>query len=1361
MSILVVTMVTFSGLAPASADSNRIGNDASSTSWYPDQPLLTPSAVATGGSFGQIFDSTLSGMIYAQPLVSDGVLLAVTENDVAYGLDASTGATIWSDSFTPTATPAEQVSGNTTTTCGDIGPSIGITSTPVIDSSAGVAYFVAARASGAGGATQYWMEAVDVATGQPPSFWPAGGVLIQGHADNDTGTTFNAPYETQRPGLVLVNGVVYAAFSAQCDFIPPTGTYAGWLVGVNATSGAITTMWASEIHGNDGAGIWQSGAAPVVDSQGNIYLITGNGWANNTLPTPGPGTRTISYFGEAVVELSTSSGILTPVDWFIPQDGAALNSGDLDFGSGGPVALPASMGTSQQPSVLLGVGKEGTLYSMDMANLGGFQDGPNLGDNVPFETNVGGGVWGKPAVWPGDGGYIYLPVTGSAGNQTSGTLEALQRVVSAAGAVGFKVVGTSGASTMGFTTGSPIVTSNQSDSGSSLVWVVHADDESGSGGQLDAYDPIPQNPGVNGTLTKVWSSSTFSAEKYTEPGVGNAMIYVGTRDGHLLGFGFGSAAPVMTGNNVDFPETVVSQSSTLTATFTATAPTTVESFARSGSAYAIGSSTPATPASLSTGQSITVPVTFTPSAFATSTGTLTANTITAGTMASTTAVNLSGVGLGASTVVASPLEADFSAQTIGGPMVSIPVTMTNTTAGPINITGFVAPLTSTPFSVTGAPSAQTLASNASVSFSVNFSPPSSSGNYAHVYGSVATLETSIGDFGVPLSGSADPSAQLALVSSPLDFGTVRVGRSTTSSFLVENNGALPLTISSSTPPRGNGFSPTTSLAVGTQIPANSSVSETVEFAPTSAGVVSASWSITSDAGSQTLAINATGIDVPGAPTNVVASAGDASASVSWSPPSSNGASAITQYTVTATDTTSSGGGGQTCSPLSGQTTCALQGLANGDVYTFSVVATNLVGNSLASASSNSVSPGVVAPPGTGPSSIPPPAPTPPASAQLSISPSSLDFGDVPIGQSRTLNFTIANLGGEALTIESSQTPQLAVGFSATSTLPVGTVIPGGSSLQETVTFSATTTSTGNDSWVITGNDGQGARSLSLSGTGVVSPASAPRDVSAVAGDASANVTWASPSFDGGGPVDSYSVTTDDQTTGARGAVSCAPATGLTCTLKGLSNGDRYSFSVAALNSAGVGTSSAASNVVTPGPPGLVITTHSGRAGVALPLASSGDPLGGATSYYVVDGTARGCRIVTPNATLRSLSGGTCVVVAFRAASANEPAVMSGATIVTMTGSVPGPHYVLVTVSFASANSSLSGRAQAILTAWAKSLSPNAVVTITGFAQGHAALATARVTEVSKFLSGLARVRVQFEYVTSVAKDFVTIGQLRP
>jgi hypothetical protein len=96
---------------------------------------------------------------------------------------------------------------------------------------------------------------------------------------------------------------------------------------------------------------------------------------------------------------------------------------------------------------------------------------------------------------------------------------------------------------------------------------------------------------------------------------------------------------------------------------------------------------------------------------------------------------------------------------------------------------------------------------------------------------------------------------------------------------------------------------------------------------------------------------------PGAPTAVTATAGNASADVSWTPPASNGNSPITSYTVT-----SSAGDSATVTAEAGgavPTTATVTGLVNGNGYTFTLRATNAIGTGPDSAPSNGVTAGVV------------------------------------------------------------------------------------------------------------------------------------------------------------------------------------------------------------------------------------------------------------------------------------------------------------------------------------------------------------------------------------------------------------------
>ena len=111
-------------------------------------------------------------------------------------------------------------------------------------------------------------------------------------------------------------------------------------------------------------------------------------------------------------------GSLKAVDFFSPYDATHLDQSDLDFGSGSPIALPdAYFGTAAIPHLAVEVGKEGYVYLLNRDNLGGVGEGPNGTDDVVGRYGPNGGVWSSPAVWPGDGGYVYIPTaSGSVGS---------------------------------------------------------------------------------------------------------------------------------------------------------------------------------------------------------------------------------------------------------------------------------------------------------------------------------------------------------------------------------------------------------------------------------------------------------------------------------------------------------------------------------------------------------------------------------------------------------------------------------------------------------------------------------------------------------------------------------------------------------------------------------------------------------------------------------------------------------------------------------------------------------------------------------------------------------------------------------
>ena len=119
----------------AAADVTTVSVDTLRTGWDQNEPGLGPSAVSAS-DFGQLFSTAVNGQVYAQPIVVGGTVIAMTENNWIYGMNAATGVITWSRSVGP-AWPASAIG------CGDLVPNIGITSTPVYDPATNAVYFMA------------------------------------------------------------------------------------------------------------------------------------------------------------------------------------------------------------------------------------------------------------------------------------------------------------------------------------------------------------------------------------------------------------------------------------------------------------------------------------------------------------------------------------------------------------------------------------------------------------------------------------------------------------------------------------------------------------------------------------------------------------------------------------------------------------------------------------------------------------------------------------------------------------------------------------------------------------------------------------------------------------------------------------------------------------------------------------------------------------------------------------------------------------------------------------------------------------------------------------------------------------------
>ncbi|MEY9909166.1 hypothetical protein ABIA35_005401 [Catenulispora sp. MAP12-49] len=840
--------------APAEA-STTVSVDNSRDGWDSSEPGLSP-ANAASSDFGQLFSTKLDGQVYAQPIVIPAkngrtapILIAVTENNNVYGLDPVTGAILWSKNVGPAWPSINNPTGDVN--CTDLAPNIGITGTPVYDAATDSVFFTAKVNTADHTKPIYTMHSVDPGSGNERANFP---VTIQGHPTNAPNVAFNPQAEIARPGLLDLNGTIYASFGSICDQLH----YRGYVVGVNAAAGgSVKTMWTSSVAG-DGGGIWQSGGGLVADASGDIYLSTGNG----PFPAAGPGLTQPGKapqgnVGMSVVRLGVQpDGSLVTKDFFTPADTASLNTNDQDLGSGAPVALPDSFGTAKVPHLMVQIGKDGRLFLLNRDNLGGMQQGaPATAGGPPTDAVVQtigplDGVWGHPAVWGGDGGYVY--VVGNPGS--GGQLRAFKIGEDAAGNPTLTLAGTS-SQPFPFGSGSPVITSEGTASGSATLWVVYSNGSAGTGAQLMAFNAIPDANGWKPIATL----PIGTAAKFSVVDTDSNRVYVGTRDGNIMAFGR-PASSVLNGTSTDFGTVPVGQAGGATGkvTLTATKALTINSLTSNNPAFTVGPNAPALPITLAANQSVTVPMTFTPTAQGVSVGSLTASITTASGANGSYAFGLRGTGSGPG-LTASPGSVDFSDSddpTPTGTSVKSSVQLQNFSGNPVTIQSVQTP--AAPFAVTGSlPAAGTvIAPNGSLALPIAYSPTAASpasGDHDSI-----TVNTDYGPLQIPLSGQAVNAVKSVSVSPmTMDFGLVAPGTSVTRDITVANTGNVPVTLDKFKPPAGI-FSTSTTVSEGFTLDVGNSVDIPVTFSPTDYSAQTAQFEMTPDTGQGAMFIQLSG-----------------------------------------------------------------------------------------------------------------------------------------------------------------------------------------------------------------------------------------------------------------------------------------------------------------------------------------------------------------------------------------------------------------------------------------------------------------------------------------------------------------------
>ncbi|SEK73143.1 choice-of-anchor D domain-containing protein [Streptacidiphilus jiangxiensis] len=799
----------FSVIAPASqADEYTNGFNNMRTNWDGNESALSPAAVESS-TFGKLFSTALDGQIYAQPLVVNHEVIAVTESNSVYALNPDTGAIIWKKNY-GAPWPASAIG------CGDLAPNVGATGTPVYDPTSNALYFTTKVDGGTNHQSpSYLMHAVDPTSGAEKVGWP---VTIQGTPSNEPNAPFNAFYQMQRPGLLLLDGVVYAGFGGHCDKQP----YRGYVVGVSTTGHSITSMWASETGAStSGAGIWQSGGGLTSDGSGRIFVSTGNGIS----PVAGPGTTPQGTLAESVVRLQVGAGgALSTADFFSPSNAATLDLTDKDISSGASMALPDGYGNANHPHLLVQQGKDGRVFLLDRDNLGGQAQGPNGTDAVVGVSGPFQGLWGHPAFWGGDGGYVYL-----IGN--NGPLRALH--LNTGGTNPTLTATGQTQDVFGYTSGSPMVTSDGTNDGSAIVWMVSADNAAGANGTLRAYSATPDGSGM---LQLLWSAPVGTAAKFATPTADNGKVYVGTRDGVLYGFG-SPAATALNANPLDFGQvqtgTAASQPMTLTASkavtvtgVTATAPFSVPQLTA--------------PKALASGGTLPLQIGFAPTTTGGSNGTLTA------TLSDNSKLVFSLHGVGTNPGFgALPTDTAFGVVPTGTTETEN-IQFTNTGTTDETISAVTAPTGS--FTATGLPNVgDVVKAGASFVATVTYTPTAASAAAGTPDTSTINVTAASGhSLTVTMTGTSVVGHGHLTFSPPtLDFGTVPVGSSRTQTFTITNDGNIPVTVTKAKAPNGD-YTSAVQLSEGLVIGPGQTAKQAVTYAPTTAGTGTASYEVTGD-----------------------------------------------------------------------------------------------------------------------------------------------------------------------------------------------------------------------------------------------------------------------------------------------------------------------------------------------------------------------------------------------------------------------------------------------------------------------------------------------------------------------------------
>jgi hypothetical protein len=513
LSRATVYLVNYPGMYTNRNDNSRDGQNLQET-------VLTPSNVNVN-TFGKVFSYPLDGGVHAQPLYVQNVnipsplngnpgyhnvVYVATEHDSVFAFDADgkVNGPLWQVSF---INPPSVVT--IPGSCFEAAVAeIGITATPTIDPSTGTLYLEARTLENPTGQCTgtfvHRLHALDITSGQEKFGGPIevqATVTGTGAGSISNVLKFNPQTQNVRPGLLLsktnadVNNIVFLG-SASLEDIPP---FHGWVLGYDSQTLVQKYVFCTTPNGRDG-GVWQMGGGLAADTDGILYVSTGNGVVDDN-----------DDYGQSILKLTPVNGnTLTLADFFTPADWKVINSHDWDVSSGGVLLLPDQPGA--YPHEMIAGGKEGTIYVIDRDDLSGYNPG---GDNIiqeivgAIKASVVGtynGIWNTSGYF-GNNVYIF-------GHNDYPKMFTL--------ANGMLPSSATSAGTTLMKSPNPIFSANGSSDG--IVWILQYEAST-----LWAFDPDDLTNEYYDTNQKVRRDKPHGGLDTITPTVANGRVYVATK----------------------------------------------------------------------------------------------------------------------------------------------------------------------------------------------------------------------------------------------------------------------------------------------------------------------------------------------------------------------------------------------------------------------------------------------------------------------------------------------------------------------------------------------------------------------------------------------------------------------------------------------------------------------------------------------------------------------------------------------------------------------------------------------------------------------------------------------------------------